>query len=106
MPRKDKNYQNIDATNYSKLSLFIIPPFTDFYYTPARLYPISVITVSKYLKKMGFRVIIADLRFGSIRDDNLPDDLSELKKYYRDDITKFSLFSKYKNYGITCVNWM
>ncbi|HQQ19970.1 MAG TPA: hypothetical protein PK520_07760 [Exilispira sp.] len=106
MPRKDKNYQNIDATNYSKLSLFIIPPFTDFYYTPARLYPISVITVSKYLKKMGFRVIIADLRFGSIRDDNLPDDLSELKKYYRDDITKFSLFSKYKNYGITYVNWM
>ncbi len=106
MPQKDKNYSSKDATNYSKLSLFIIPPFADFYYTPERLYPISFITVSKYLKKMGFRVIIADLRFGSIRDDNLPDDLSELKKYYRDDITKFSLFSKYKNYGITYFNWM
>lgn len=81
-------------------ALFIIPPFSDFYISKDRLYPINATIICKKLKQMGVNTNIVDLRFGSIERKRIPEKLSYLKKFYKKDYSKFSLFNTYNYYGI------
>ncbi len=87
--------------NFFLKALFLIPPFSDFYISRDRLYPINVVHVSRQLMKLGISITVSDLRFGEINRVKIPQKISYLKDFYKKDYSKFSLFNDYKNFGIT-----
>jgi len=82
--------------------LLISPPFSDFYFTRARIEPLGLLYVKKSLSIAGYDSVICD--FANVRHEKkiqLPDEFSYLRKYYHKDLSYFSLFSDYKRLGLS-----
>ena len=68
--------------------LLISPPFSDFYFTRARIEPLGLLYVKKSLSLAGYDPIICD--FANVRHEKkikLPDEFSYLRKYYHKDLS-------------------
>ena len=82
--------------------LLISPPFSDFYFTRARIEPLGLLYVQKSLALAGYDSDIFD--FANVRHEKkikLPHEFSYLRKYYHKDLSYFSLFSDYKKLGLS-----
>ncbi|MCM8787618.1 MAG: B12-binding domain-containing radical SAM protein [Candidatus Omnitrophica bacterium] len=82
--------------------LFVNPPIQDFFFTPARNYPLNLLYLGTALLEGGFKVkILNSLEFGKKITLKIPQEFSYLKKYYHPNKSNFCLFSNYYHFGLT-----
>jgi len=80
--------------------LLIQPPVEDFFYTPARSYPLGLVSLGTVLEQHGYTVRILNCIEGSSKQTlPFPQKFSYLKKYYHQNISPFRLFSHYYRFG-------
>jgi len=81
--------------------LLISPPVFDFYFTPARKEPLGLLYIKSAFEGLSdFTVDIYNTTLsGKKKKVKMPDVFSYLNRYYYEDCSLFSLFSKYQRFG-------
>jgi len=79
--------------------ILIKPYIEDFYVTYNRNFPYGLFLVGSIFKKYGFDVTILDFSILKKQIIQFPDYLKDLKEFYREDQTSFSLFNNYFRFG-------
>lgn len=80
--------------------LLIQPPVEDFFYTPARSYPLGLLSLGTVLEYHGYAVrILNSLEDPSKETLPFPRQFLYLKRYYHQNLSPFRLFSHYYRFG-------
>ncbi|MDD5194946.1 MAG: radical SAM protein [Candidatus Omnitrophica bacterium] len=81
--------------------LLINPPIEDFFFTPARAYPLGILYLGAVLKKEGFCVKLLNSLEGNKKFPiEIPEGFKYLKRYYHANKSPFCLFSHYYHFGM------
>lgn len=85
----------------SKMRILLVqPPVEDFFFTPARTYPLGLLSLATVLDAAGFDVKIFNFLERPLkRTIQFPREFIYLKRYYRTNDSPFKLFSVYRRFG-------
>ena len=80
--------------------LLIQPAIEDFFFTPARSYPLGLLSLATVLEQAGFQVrILNSVASPTRRTVPIPFELAYARQYYQPNQSAFRLFSGYYRFG-------
>lgn len=82
--------------------LLINPPIEDFFFTPARSYPLGLLYLAANLNEPTFKVkVLNSLETDKKTTIEIPSEFAYLKRYYHHNKSPFKLFSHYCHFGLS-----
>ncbi len=82
--------------------LFIQPPFSDFYQTKIRKFPLGLLSIASYIKSKSshYEIVIYDtLASDRKKSEKTPKELEYTKQFFIEDISPFHVFQNYYRFG-------